>query len=189
MGFQPPTSRSWLKPWETLLCQSFRAAQPLKRACGWLYSWKHALCRILFSVGFKCRLHDMMLLHTTSSVVFDQTASCLIVIFWVDGFPEEASSAIRDVLVHQYQSYSLKMPEEWNSLSYGCTHMCVCVCVFSPQVLNFQGEKCSAWANVTNNFEMFICQQTSVESKESKINIITLEKCYGIWGSVFSLQA
>lgn len=38
-----------------------------------------------------------------------------------------------------------------------------------------------------NNCEMFICKQTNVGNTDSKAEIITLEKCYGIQGFIFFL--
>ena len=115
-------------------------------------------------------------LHATS-IVFDKIPSCLDINFGLVGSTGNQFIII-DVLACLYQSCSsLRM---FRREIFFCVCVCVCVCMFSLQVLNFQGEKCSAWANMTNNCEMFICKQSSVGSTESKAEIITLEKCCGI---------
>lgn len=121
----------WLKPKEALLCQGFGAAEPLKRARGWLCSWKRALGRILFSVSFKCRPHGIIkksehkFLQATDIAVFWPNCfmlSCYLLSWWV---PEEDSSTIRDVLVHLYQNCRLKMPR-WVIVSCVFVYGCVC---------------------------------------------------------------
>lgn len=183
---KPTHGPALVKAGVALLSPRFGVAQLLKRACGRLCSWKSVARRIPLSVSIKCRPYGIMqkwkhkFLHTTSIAVSDQAARLLgcYLLHW--RAPEKVSCAIRDVLSRLHQSWNLKMP---GRVIFSC------VCVFSLQVLSFQGEKCSAWANMTNNCEMFICKQTSVGSTESKAESITFEKCYGIWGFMFSLQA